>query len=209
MNTHQDDRFKCGGCKVNLPAGHYDSKRCGTRKKWCRQCLVKKVEYNAGRREQQKAQAKLYRENHKEEIKAHTKLYYENHKEETKAQKKLYYEQKWWVSIIHNSKQTDIKKNLFIEEDFIDKEFVLDKFEEQNNRCHYCHIQLNTVGQAEEGKRDHQKCTIERIDNTLGHSKENCVLACFRCNNQRSNRYTSDVFFAIKATERVLNADIV
>jgi len=164
--------------------------------------------YRDAHKDEIKAQQKLYREEHKEEIKAQTKLYYENHKEERKAQTKLYYEQKWWVNIIHHSKQTDIKKNLFVDEDFIDKNFILDKFEVQNRLCHYCHVQLHTVGQAEEGKRDPQKCSIERIDNTIGHSKANCVLACYKCNIQRNNNYTSDVFFAMKATERLLNANI-
>ena len=29
---------------------------------------------------------------------------------------------------------------------------------------------------------DNTLCTIERLDNSIGHTKANCVLACRKCN---------------------------
>ena len=41
-------------------------------------------------------------------------------------------------------------------------------------------------------------CTIERVDNELGHNKDNVTLACLGCNIKRNNYYTFEEFIAIK-----------
>jgi hypothetical protein len=28
-------------------------------------------------------------------------------------------------------------------------------------------------------------CTIERVDNAIGHIKSNCILCCFSCNSRK------------------------
>ena len=44
------------------------------------------------------------------------------------------------------------------------------------NKCIYC------------GSTD--TLTLDRIDNTKGHSKDNTVVSCYMCNTIRSNKYT-------------------
>jgi 5-methylcytosine-specific restriction endonuclease McrA len=55
------------------------------------------------------------------------------------------------------------------------------------------------------GKIDLDRMTIERMDNRVGHIKENCVLACWKCNNQRKDEYDCNEFYRMKEAERELN----
>jgi len=42
--------------------------------------------------------------------------------------------------------------------------------------------------------------TIERMDNSIGHSKLNCVLACWGCNDERGKHYSFEDFMLHKQT---------
>ena len=81
-------------------------------------------------------------------------------------------------NIICHSKSNDKKYNRFDENQFIDKQFVSNLLDLYEN-CFYCNCKLNF------DKRNPQLATIERLDNTLGHIKRNCVIACYKCNNIR------------------------
>lgn len=85
-------------------------------------------------------------------------------------------------------KQTDKKKKIYDRINFIDKIFLKNLVEDINN-CVYCKVKLTY-----EGNRPHNLATIERVNNNKGHIKSNCLLACFKCNNKRSNRYTHEEF---------------
>jgi len=78
-------------------------------------------------------------------------------------------------NIINQSRTTDKKKNIFDENQFIDKQFVSNLLDLYEN-CFYCNCKLNF------DKRNPHLATIERLDNTLGHIKRNCVIACHTCN---------------------------
>jgi len=52
------------------------------------------------------------------------------------------------------------------------------------NRCHYC------------GSTKH--LTLDRIDNTKGHTKDNTIVACLSCNTIRGNDYTVEEMEAVK-----------
>ena len=80
--------------------------------------------------------------------------------------------------MIGDSRQRDKKKNIFDENQFIDKQFVSNLLDLYKN-CIYCNLELNF------DKLNSKLATIERLDNTLGHIKRNCVIACFKCNNSR------------------------
>ena len=77
--------------------------------------------------------------------------------------------------IIHNSKSNDKKFNIFDKNQFIDKQFVSNLLDLYKN-CIYCNCELNF------DKLNPKLASIERLDNTLGHIKRNCVIACFTCN---------------------------
>jgi len=78
--------------------------------------------------------------------------------------------------MIKGSKKKDKKYNRYDELNFIDYLFVKNLINSCNDKCYYCQCDLqytyynNTLG------------TIERLDNTLGHIKSNCVIACRTCN---------------------------
>jgi len=50
--------------------------------------------------------------------------------------------------------------------------------------CHYCH-------------RIDQKMTIDRKDNQLGYSDDNCVAACHFCNSYKKERYSYEKMLKI------------
>lgn len=76
---------------------------------------------------------------------------------------------------IHHSKESDKKHNKFDIVNYIDKCFCNNLVEEYPN-CFYCKVELQYI------KYQDDLSTIERIDNTIGHIKSNCVLACRKCN---------------------------
>jgi len=86
--------------------------------------------------------------------------------------------------MIKNSKKNDKKKNRYDADRFIDKCF-LEGLVEEYPTCYYedCKVALQYVEYQD------NLATIERLDNSIGHIKSNCVLCCKKCNNMvKSNR---------------------
>jgi hypothetical protein len=83
-----------------------------------------------------------------------------------------------WIS---HSRHTDKKNNRYDADNFIDKCFLEGLVEDNGGNCYYCHteIQYKTYGKT--------LATIERLDNSIGHSKSNCVVACLSCNCKHTN----------------------
>ena len=52
--------------------------------------------------------------------------------------------------------------------------------------CYYC------------GKTDWLKLGADRIDNSKPHTPDNCICACWDCNNERNNKYSVEEFKKIK-----------
>lgn len=85
-------------------------------------------------------------------------------------------------------------------EDFIDEDTLEKRSKEQEDRCYY-----DIRGECKRTLRENEEvlpllnytskvyddvscATIERINNNIGHTKSNCVLACRRCNNSLGGR---------------------
>jgi hypothetical protein len=86
--------------------------------------------------------------------------------------------------MIKCSKTSDKKFNRYDANNFIDKCF-LEGLVEEYTQCYWkdCKVQLQYV------EYRHDLATVERLNNSIGHIKSNCVIACLRCNNMRkSNR---------------------
>ena len=64
--------------------------------------------------------------------------------------------------------------------------------------CHYCGspIQWNAHNLIAHKNCGHH---LDRKDNTLGYSKENCVVCCPRCNRAKSNHFTYEEWVQIGA----------
>jgi hypothetical protein len=84
-----------------------------------------------------------------------------------------------WLS---NSKSSDIKHKRFDKDNFIDKSLCQKMIDEQKT-CFYC------LDPVHYGIRDGKLGTIERFDNDIGHTKGNCVVACWDCNNRHKSRF--------------------
>ena len=87
-------------------------------------------------------------------------------------------------TMIKCSKGSDKKYNRYDANNFIDKCFLEGLVEEYPN-CYYndCKVELQYI------KYQDDLATIERLDNSIGHIKSNCVICCFKCNIMRkSNR---------------------
>jgi hypothetical protein len=80
---------------------------------------------------------------------------------------------KHWIS---HSKQSDKKYNRYDETNYIDYEFCKELIKESGKFCYYCDIELQYI------EYNSTLATIERLDNDIGHIKENCVIACRTCN---------------------------
>jgi hypothetical protein len=86
----------------------------------------------------------------------------------------------------------DNLKNRFTECNIIDVDIVLQKMLECNLLCYYC---KKTVHVLYEYVRESKQWTLERLDNNLGHTKENIVVACLYCNLRRRTMYHERYLF--------------
>jgi len=83
-------------------------------------------------------------------------------------------------------KYQDLENELYCPEKMIDKPFVLDLFLRCQGKCFYCKEPVLFVY---EFVREPKQWTIERIDNSMGHIKDNVELACLSCNLRRRTMY--------------------
>ena len=77
---------------------------------------------------------------------------------------------------IFNRRQYDKKRNIYDADRIIDKCFLKGLIEDYK-QCYYGDCEVN---QYTEYRND--LASIERLDNSIGHIKSNCVLCCLKCN---------------------------
>ena len=87
---------------------------------------------------------------------------------------------------IFSSRQYDKMRNIYDADRFIDKCFLKALIEDYR-QCYYgdCKVIL----QYTEYRND--LATIERLDNSIGHIKSNCVLCCMKCNKSKKSKKSS------------------
>jgi hypothetical protein len=87
----------------------------------------------------------------------------------------------WVTMLVNNCKKHDKAQNRYFDltEKWINK--ILDH---QEWCCFHCDKYLL----LENGTRDYDQVSIDRIDNSKGHSKGNVVLSCLDCNLRRRNK---------------------
>ena len=83
---------------------------------------------------------------------------------------------------IFSRRQYDKKRNIYDADRFIDKCF-LEGLVEDYKQCYYGDCKVNL--QYTEYQDD--LSTIERLDNSIGHIKSNCVLCCMKCNKMNKS----------------------
>ena len=98
----------------------------------------------------------------------------------------------------------DVEKHLLNEELFVKVQDVLELIERSCEKCYYC---KEPVMILYEYVREPKQWTLERLDNSFGHNRNNVVLACLRCNLRRrcmaSEKYikTKEMTTIVKLTE--------
>jgi hypothetical protein len=88
---------------------------------------------------------------------------------------------------ISSYRQQDILKKILNENEFITYDLIINKLLECEMKCHYCKNEMFIIY---EFVRELSQWTVDRIDNSKGHNKDNIVLSCLNCNLKK--RRTSD-----------------
>lgn len=140
-------------------------------------------QYRQTHKEEKAEYNKRYLQTHKEELleyrKRYYKQYYQTHREELLEYTKQYYQNQYGrASYLLNSYRRIDKSKGF--ETNITTDWIVDNI--FNSKCYYCE------------ESDWTKLGTDRIDNTKGHTTDNCICACGKCNIERGNRYTVDEF---------------
>lgn len=168
--------------------------------------------YRKENRERELERAREYKRTHKEELKIYNKEYAQTHTEKIRNYQQNYQqEKKKEIKEQQKEKRTRYKQDLkqiikkkigshkrsdilnkriekdSIPDDYIDVEHVLELLEEQQNKCKKCEVKLELCNYS-------QACTtqftIDRIDNDLPHTKNNCIITCLSCNVSKSDKQT-------------------
>jgi hypothetical protein len=79
-------------------------------------------------------------------------------------------------------KQQDIKKEIYDEHIFITYDDIVEMLVVSKLKCHYCRSMMKIIYKV---VRDNQQWSLDRIDNDYGHTKENTIICCLKCNLQR------------------------
>ena len=109
----------------------------------------------------------------------------ENNPERVKALNKAWQQNNWNTVMVKHSKESDTEKGRpWNEEEYVTAGFLLEKFQEQEGACFYCGCEMQIQDRmADDG------LTIERLDNSIAHTRDNCVLACFECNCKKRTHW--------------------
>jgi 5-methylcytosine-specific restriction endonuclease McrA len=93
---------------------------------------------------------------------------------------------------LYSYKQQDLKKEMFLEDDFITFAETLQHLRDCNLLCAYCNEGVLVLY---ENVRDPHQWSLDRIDNDLGHNRGNLVIACLQCNLKRRRTKMSSFLF--------------
>ena len=80
---------------------------------------------------------------------------------------------------ISSYKSQDINKNRYDKDKFISFQEVILLMSQEEIKCYYCKCFMFILY---EFARENKQWSLDRIDNDLGHNKDNIVLSCLECN---------------------------
>lgn len=86
-------------------------------------------------------------------------------------------------NLVGNHRNRDIAKNLYDKDKHINIKYLLELKSICGDKCCHCGCVLDWEDLVH--KRRPNQVTLQRIDHTKGHWKENVVYACFSCNINR------------------------
>jgi len=99
---------------------------------------------------------------------------------------------------INGYKNQDVKKKK-LEKNLITYEECLEKLVISKLKCYYCKQKCLLTY---ENVREEKQWTLDRLDNSQGHNKDNVVICCLKCNLKR--RTTDDNKFKFSKQMRII-----
>lgn len=95
---------------------------------------------------------------------------------------------------ISSYKQQDILKHKLNDSDFVSFNNVIELLFESQMKCHYCSCETYLLYEV---VRENKQWSLDRINNEIGHNRNNLLIACLECNLKR-RRTNKDAFFFTK-----------
>jgi hypothetical protein len=92
----------------------------------------------------------------------------------------------------------DKSKGLYVEDEFVSEADCFRLLLECSQCCYYCRCEVAVIYET---VRDGCQWTLERLDNTRGHNRDNVVIACLQCNLRRRIMYPQRYLM----TKRMIN----
>jgi hypothetical protein len=83
---------------------------------------------------------------------------------------------------LNSYKTQDKKKDRYDKETFIKYSELLHKLIMSEMNCKYCECKTLLMYA---NKREPKQWTLDRIDNSIGHSNSNTIISCLKCNLER------------------------
>ena len=80
---------------------------------------------------------------------------------------------------------------------------VINLFKTSEMNCYYCKAKAEIMY---EYVREPKQWTLERLDNTLGHNRDNVVIACLSCNLRRRTM-AKERYLQTKAMANIVKLD--
>jgi hypothetical protein len=100
---------------------------------------------------------------------------------------------------LNNYKQQDITKDIYDSNNIITLEETVSKLQESHLLCYYCNKEMFIIYEI---VRESMQWTLDRIDNSLGHNKNNVIISCLHCNLKR-RKQSKDAFLFTKQLQIV------
>ncbi len=189
--------MKCTRCRQTKALDEFSGNREKTYK-CCRACREKSAKWRAANPQYdvnwRAAHPEAHREwciANKEKRKSYFKEYVVANKDKIRDYRyanrdktREYVISHWPNFMVYAGRKADRKSNRlpFDMATFITPDGILDMWDAQQHRCWYCNVVMQT-----ENRRLCDGCTIERLDNSIGHTSDNCVLACHECNVRKKH----------------------
>lgn len=103
-----------------------------------------------------------------------------NTKRDFKTYIKNYDSKNWSKRMVINCRKMDSLKGREFD---LDEKWIENQCLVQLNKCTHCHTELS----FDMVSGNKKKPSVDRIDNTIGHLKSNCLISCITCNLLRGD----------------------
>ena len=102
---------------------------------------------------------------------------------------KLWKQKNWHRRVCCHAMDNDRKADRLPEDmsEYVTPNYVKNLRLYQENQCAYCDIDMQT-----ENRKAPDGLTLQRMANGVGHTKANCLIACFSCNVHRVESGNTD-----------------